>query len=234
MGETGTGSPRRESLRFSDRALSKPKISFITTDTTVIERTTCYLQWSFSIPVKISSPPTGTTYAAISISGNTNGQDFTLSPDSVMFSPTDTADKYFTVSMKADAVMEGHERAILTLTVSDTNSTAAPDAYELTILNDDNMPMMGKRLNATLFADDFETPSAGWIKYDYIKGANKWLIGGSNGDVSSGKSAYISKDSSSLSYNATSVSHTLMYHEIVFIINVMGKIQVVLKKILGK
>ncbi len=214
LGETGVGSPRRASLRFSDRAQNKPKISFVTTDTTVIERTMCNLQWGFSIPVKISRPPTGTTYAAISISGNTDGQDFTLSPDSVMFSPTDTADKYFSVSMNADAVMEGHEKAILTLTVSDTNSTAAPDAYELTILNDDYMPMMGKRINGTLFLEDFENPSTGWIKYDYIKGANQWLIGGSNGDVSSGKSAYISKDSSSLSYNAASLSRTLMYHQV--------------------
>jgi hypothetical protein len=74
--------------------------------------------------------------------------------------------------------------------------------------------MMGKRLNGTLFAEDFETPSAGWTKYDYIKGFNSWLIGGSNGDVSSGKSAYISNNSTSLSYTGTSVSHTLMYHEI--------------------
>ena len=155
MGETGTGSPRRESLRFSDRAMSKPKISFIRTDTTVMERTDCNLQWGFNIPVKISRPPTGTTYAAIAITGNTNGQDFTLSPDSVMFTPTDTADKYFTVSINADAVMEGHEKAYLTLTISDTNSVAAPDAYELTIMNDDYMPIMGKRFSGKFICRRF-------------------------------------------------------------------------------
>jgi hypothetical protein len=214
MGETGAGSPRRESLRFSDRAMSKPKISFIRTDTTVIERTTCYLQWGFTIPVKISRAPTATTYTSLAISGNTNALDFTLSPDSVMFSPSDTADKYFTVSMNPDAVMEGHEQAFFALTVNDTNSTAAPDAYELIIMNDDNMPIMGKRFSGTFFAEDFENPSAGWINYDYIKGANRWLIGGTNGDVSSGKSAYISKDSSSLAYEASSLSRSMIYHEI--------------------
>lgn len=214
MGESGVGSPRRASLRFSDRSQSKPKVSFMATDTIVSERTNCLTQWGFIIPVKISRAPAATTYASISISGNTNGQDYTLSPDSVSFSPTDSSDKYFTVAMNADAVMEGHERAIFNLVVNDTNSTAAPDPYELTIMNDDNIPMMGKRINGTLFSEDFETASAGWIKYDYIKGANHWLIGGTNGDVSSGKSAYISKDSSSQSYNGSSMSHTLMYHEI--------------------
>ncbi len=214
MGEYGTGSPRRESLRFSDRSLSKPKISFIRTDTAVIERTSCNGPWGFTIPLKISRPPAGTTYASLTISGNTNGLDFTISPDSLSFSPTDSADKYFSIVMNPDAVMEGHEQAYFTLTVNDTNSIAAPDAYELIIWNDDNPPFMGKRISGYLLSEDFETPSTGWIKYDYIKGANKWLIGGSNADVSSGKSAYISKDSSALSYNAASVSHTIMFHEI--------------------
>ncbi|MEO6540669.1 MAG: T9SS type A sorting domain-containing protein, partial [Ferruginibacter sp.] len=214
MGEKGTGSPRRESLRFSDRSMTKPKISFIRTDTAVIERTSCNFPWGFNIPVKISHAPTGTTYASLTITGNTNGQDYTITPDSLSFSPTDSADKYFTVIMNPDAVMEGHEQAFFTLTVNDTNSIPAPDPYELLIFNDDNMPVMGKRFSGTFFAEDFENPSAGWIKYDYIKGSNKWLIGGTNGDVINGKSAYISKDSSSLSYNAGSKSHTLMYHEI--------------------
>jgi hypothetical protein len=214
MGAYGTGSPRRESLRFSDRSMTKPKISFIRTDTAVIERTSCNFPWGFLIPIKISAAPTGTTYASLTITGNTNGQDYTITPDSLSFSATDSADKYFAVVMNPDAVTEGHEQAFFTLSVNDTNSIAAPDAYELIIWNDDNPPIMGKRLSGYVFAEDFETPSTGWIKWDYIKGANRWLIGGSNGDFSSGKSAYISKDSSALSYNATSVSHTIIYHEI--------------------
>ena len=214
MGETGVGSPRRASLRFSDRCLNKPLVSFVNTDTTVMERTQCNLTWGFNIPVSISRPPAGITNVKFTITGNTNGNDYTIYPDSVSFSPTDTADKYFTVTMNADAVMEGNEKANFSLTISDTNALAAPDPYELTIMNDDFPPIMGKRFSGTLFYEDFETPSAGWKNYDYIKGANRWLIGGSNGDVSSAKSAYISKDSSSLSYNGSSVSHTLLYHEV--------------------
>ena len=214
MGETGVGSPRRASLRFSDRCLTKPLVSFVTTDTTVMERTTCNMPWGFSIPVSISRKPTATTNVKFTITGNTDGNDYTIYPDSVSFSPTDTADKYFTITMKADAVMEGHERAAFYLTISDTNALAAADPYELTIMNDDFSPIMGKRFPGTLFNEDFETASGGWIKYDYIKGSNRWLIGGTNGGVSSGKSAYISKDSSSLSYDGNSVSHTLLYHEI--------------------
>ena len=214
MGETGVGSPRRASLRFSDRCLTKPLVSFVTTDTTVMERTTCNMPWGFSIPVSISRKPTATTNVKFTITGNTDGNDYTIYPDSVSFSPTDTADKYFTITMKADAVMEGHERAAFYLTISDTNALAAADPYELTIMNDDFSPIMGKRFPGTLFNEDFETASGGWIKYDYIKGSNRWLIGGTNGGVSSGKSAYISKDSSSLSYNGNSMSHTLLYHEI--------------------
>ena len=214
MGETGVGSPRRASLRFSDRCLTKPLVSFVTTDTTVMERTTCNMPWGFSIPVSISRKPTATTNVKFTITGNTDGNDYTIYPDSVSFSPTDTADKYFTITMKADAVMEGHERAAFYLTISDTNALAAADPYELTIMNDDFSPIMGKRFPGTLFNEDFETASGGWIKYDYIKGSNRWLIGGTNGGVSSGKSAYISKDSSSLSYDGNSMSHTLLYHEI--------------------
>jgi hypothetical protein len=214
MGENGTGSPRRESLRFSDRSMNKPKVSFINTDTAVIERTTCNMPWGFYIPVKISRAPSANTYASLTITGNTDGQDFTITPDSLLFSPTDSADKYFSVIINADAVMEGHERAILTLTVNDTNSIAAPDPYELTILNDDNMPMMGKRLSGTIFSEDFESASSGWINYDYIKGTNRWLIGGTNGDVASGKSAYISNNVSSPAYTSNSVSHTIIYHEV--------------------
>ena len=214
LGETGAGSPRRASLRFSDRCLNKPLVSFITTDTAVMERTNCNFPWGFSIPVSISRKPAATTNVKFTITGNTDGNDYTITPDSVTFSPTDTADKYFSISMKPDAVMEGHEKANFYLTISDTNALAAADPYELIIMNDDFPPAMGKRYPGTLFYEDFETPSSGWIKYDYIKGSNRWLIGGTNGDVSSGKSAYISKDSSSLSYSGTSMSHTILYHEI--------------------
>ena len=214
LGETGVGSPRRASLRFSDRCLNKPLVSFISTDTTVMERTTCNLPWGFNIPVSISRKPAAVTNVKFTITGNTDGNDYTIYPDSVSFSPTDTADKNFTIAIKADAVMEGHEKANFYLTISDTNALAAADPYELTIMNDDFPPVMGKRFSGTLFYEDFETPSSGWKTYDYIKGANRWLIGGTNGDVSSGKSAYISKDSSSLTYNGTSMSHTLLYHQV--------------------
>ena len=214
MGETGVGSPRRASLRFSDRCLSKPLVSFITTDTTVMERTACNFPWGFNIPVSISRAPAAVTNVKFTITGNTDGQDYTISPDSVSFSPTDTADKSFSIIINPDAVMEGHEQAKFYLTISDTNALPAADPYELLIMNDDWSPVNGKRLYNTFFYEDFETPSAGWITYDYIKGANKWLIGGSNGDVSSGKSAYISNNASSLAYSAASMSHTLLYHEV--------------------
>ena len=214
MGETGVGSPRRALLRFSDRCLNKPLVSFVNTDTAVMERTACNFPWGFSIPVRISRAPAAVTNVKFTITGNTDGLDYTISPDSVSFSPTDSADKSFSIIINPDAVMEGHEQAKFYIAISDTNALPAADPYELTIMNDDWPPFNGKRFNGTFFSEDFETPSSGWIKYDYIKGANKWLIGGSNGDVSSGKSAYISKDSSSLSYSAASMSHTLLYHQV--------------------
>ena len=178
-----------------------------------MERTSCNFPWGFSIPVRISGAPAAVTNVKFTITGNTDGQDYTISPDSVSFSPTDSADKSFSIIINPDAVTEGHEQAKFYLTISDTNALAA-DPYELIIINDDWPPFNGKRFSGTFFSEDFETPSAGWITYDYIKGTNKWLIGGSNGNVSSGKSAYISNNASSLSYSAASMSHTLLYHEV--------------------
>ena len=214
MGETGVEIPRRSSLRFSDRCQSKPLVSFVVTDTAVNEKTACNFPWGIALPVRISRKPAGTTNITITRTGNTDGMDFTISPDSISFSPTDTADKYFALIMNPDAVFEGHEKANLFLSISDTFATPAPDPYELIIYNDDYQPFLGKRLPATLFYEDFTIPSGGWLRHDYIKGKNRWVIGGSNGDVSSGGSAYISKDSNSLTYSDTSVSHTILYHEI--------------------
>ena len=75
--------------------LSKPLVSFVTTDTTVMERTACNFPWGFNIPVSISRAPAAVTNVKFTITGNTDGQDYTISPDSVSFSPTDTADKSF-------------------------------------------------------------------------------------------------------------------------------------------
>ncbi len=215
MGETGQGSPRRSELRLSDRCQNVPLVSFVLSDTTVIERTDCYLYWGYSIPVRISRAPNATTTVTLSqSSGSTDGYDITISPSSVSFSPTDLTDKYFSVTVNPDAAMEGHEIANLNLTVSGSNATAAKDSFELVIMNDDWMPFNGKRIPATLLSEDFENSVSGWITNDYVVGNNKWLVGGTNGDMNGSKSAYISKDSSALQYDAASTSGSLLYREI--------------------
>ena len=52
--------------------------------------------------------------------------------------------------------MEGHEMANFNLNVSGSNATAAIDSFELILLNDDWPPFNGKRIPATLLAEDFE------------------------------------------------------------------------------
>ncbi len=215
MGETGAGAPRRAELRLSDRCQSTPQVSFVLADTTVFEKTICNLNWSYTIPVRISRAPNATTTVSLTqTSGAANGADFTISPSSVDFTTTDIADKYFYVSVNADAVMEGHEMANLNLNVSGSNATAAVDSFELLIFNDDWPPFNGKRMPATLLSEDFENGSSGWIVNDYVAGNNSWVLGGTNGDMNGSKSAYISKNGSSLQYDANSVSSSLLYREV--------------------
>jgi hypothetical protein len=215
MGETGAGAPRRAELRLSDRCQSGPKVSFVLTDTTVFEKTNCTLEWGYAIPVRISRIPNATTTVTFTqTSGTADGADISISPSSVEFTATDIADKYFYVTVKADAVAEGHEMADFNLNVSGSNATAALDSFELIILNDDWPPFNGKRFPATLLSEDFENTIAGWITNDYVVGNNTWATGGTNGDMNGSKSAYISDNNSSLQYDAASTSHSLIYKEI--------------------
>ena len=215
MGETGIGAPRRASLRLSDRCQNGPKVSFVLTDTTVFEKTNCTLNWSYAIPVRISRAPNATTTVTLTqTTGTADGVDFSISPSSVEFSPSDITDKYFYVTVNSDAVMEGHEMAYLNLGVSGSNANATVDSFELLIMNDDWQPLNGKRMPATLLSEDFEGSITGWINNNYVVGNNKLLLGGTNGNMNGNKSAYISKDNSALQYDAASTSHSLIYREV--------------------
>ncbi len=215
MGETGAGAPRRAILRFSDRSQTGPLVSFVLTDTTVMEGTNCNLNRSYTIPVSISRAPNATTTVTLSqTSGTADGQDISISPSSVSFSAADLADKYFYVTVNSDAVMEGHEMAYLNLNVSGSDAMAAADSFELIMMNDDWIPQNGKRIPATVLSEDFEGTISGWITNDYVVGNNKWLLGGTNGNMNGNKSAYISKNNSALQYDAASTSNSILYREI--------------------
>ncbi len=215
MGETGAGAPRRAVLRFSDRSHTGPLVSFVLIDTTVMEGTDCNLNRSYTIPISISRAPNAeTTVTLAQTTGSANGQDITISPSSVSFSATDLADKYFYVTVNSDAVMEGHEMAYLNLNVSGSNAVSATDSFELIMMNDDWIPQNGKRIPATLLSEDFEGTITGWITNDYVVGNNKWLLGGTNGNMNGNKSAYISKNNSALQYDATSTSGSILYREV--------------------
>ena len=76
MGETGAGAPRRAELRMSDRCQSVPEVSFVLTDTTVFEKTSCNFNLSYTIPVRISRAPNATTTVSLTqTSGAANGAD---------------------------------------------------------------------------------------------------------------------------------------------------------------
>jgi hypothetical protein len=215
MGETGAGAPRRTILRLSDRAKTVPVVDFVLTDTTVFEKTNCLINWSYSIPIRISRVPNATTTVTLTqTSGTTDGQDYSISPSSVEFSPADITDKYFTVTVNADAVTEGHEMTYFNLGVSGSNAIAATDSFELLLLNDDWPPFNGKRIPLTLLSEDFEGAATGWITTDYVVGNNKWLVGGTNGNLNGSKSAYISKNNSALEYDGASTSHSIIYKEV--------------------
>jgi hypothetical protein len=215
MGETLEGAPRRAILRFSDRCQAGPLVSLIKTDTTVIEKTDCNINWGYTIPVRISGAPNAnTTVTLTQTSGNFDGQDITISPADITFTSTDYTDKNFTIMVKADAAMEGHEIGFLNLNVSGSNATAATDSFELIIMNDDHPPMMGKRMPVTLLTEDFEGTITGWNTHEYEAGNNKWLLGGTNGNMNGSKSTYISKNASSLSYDETSTARTILFHEV--------------------
>ena len=182
MGETGNGAPRRAELLLSDRCQATPKVSFVLTDTTVFEQTDCNINRGYLIPVSISRAPNATTTVTLTqTTGTADGADISISPSSIEFSASDLTDKYFTVTVNADAAMEGHEIAFFNLGVNGSNATAAADSFELIIMNDDWQPFNGKRTPATLLSEDFEGTTSGWITNDYVAGNNTWLSCGTNG-----------------------------------------------------
>jgi Pregnancy-associated plasma protein-A/Secretion system C-terminal sorting domain len=215
MGETGNGAPRRGILRFSDRCQGSPLVSLVLTDTAVFEKTNCTLDWGYSIPVRISRVPNATTTVTLTqTSGTLAGNDISISPSSIEFSPTDITDKYFTITVKADAEMEGNETGYFQTSASGSNATASADSFELTVMNDDWPPFNGTRIPATLLNEDFEGAATGWLTNNYVQGNNQWLVGGANGNMNGSKSAYISKNNSALQYDASSTSHSLLYKEV--------------------
>jgi hypothetical protein len=88
--------------------------------------------------VHISRAPNATTTVTLTqTTGSANGADYTISPSSIDFTTTDTTDKYFSIAINPDAVMEGHEMAYFNLAASGSNATVAVDSFELIIMNDD-------------------------------------------------------------------------------------------------
>lgn len=218
MGETGIGSPRRASLLYSDRCSTVPLVYFEKTDSTVIEGTHCTTKKTVALKVKITRAPASAVTINLNSAGTaTNGDDYSFSPASVTFGPSDITDKTVTVTINGDAVSEVNETVQLSLSYSGSAVVVSNASHELTIQDDDFAPAQGKSQTTTIWSEGFEGTTTSWSTISFINGINRWLLGGTSTPLSGTKSAYISSSTSTASaqsYNATSLSSTVLFRQV--------------------
>ncbi|MBX7243745.1 MAG: T9SS type A sorting domain-containing protein [Bacteroidia bacterium] len=115
--------------------LASPELSFASQTDTKLENAgavTVYINI-----VNANPDPTNVTVTATGTA--TNGTDYTLGSTSVSFPSSSVAALPVTITITDDALVEGNETVILTLTNPDNNATISNGTFTLTIEDNDNI-----------------------------------------------------------------------------------------------
>jgi len=239
-------SPRRLSLTTSDRcAAPGPYISFGTPGTADEGSTTgtaCDRYQDVTIPVNmLTAPTTGPANISVSVAGGTAtlGADFSFPAGTTLAFPAgSSAAQNLSLRILDDAIVEGTETLILSLTITNpggTDAVLSPSYTDLnlSILDDDRTAQ--DALAITLLDEDFEGTVSGWASGVFnVSSTNTWTINNSdpiNGSVGahvaingSGAPAYNNTTSHSFLrsplIDASSVSGSL---ELSFLFEVVGE-----------
>jgi Zn-dependent metalloprotease len=148
----------------------------------------CNSQKTINLPVILPANST----AGISVSGSaTAGEDFSV-PSAITNNNSVTDKVYLTVTIKNDAVIENNESLQLSVAISNTGNSAVNTVLNLTITDDDVVPVIGSG-SRTLLSESFTLPDgspgpSGWVTVADIaddvsdpsafKGHNYWQVAG--------------------------------------------------------
>lgn len=221
MGETGFGSPRREILQFSRKCdPAQPWVSFVEKTSSIMEGTDCVTPSTLAIPLKIAMAPAQSSTLTFDYTASTaDGSDYTVT-SVVTFPPGITDQQMLLLDISPDAVAEGEEKIVIEL-VSSTGDAILNNnnlIHELTIEDDDFEPHEAAFSSGETFINsDFEdmVDDGEWTIVNAIPGNNVWIFSGaasSSGNMT--RTAHISGDSSTYTYDQLSESRSIMYRQV--------------------
>ncbi|MCS7077947.1 MAG: M43 family zinc metalloprotease [Bacteroidia bacterium] len=217
-------SPRRMSLLNSDKCdpiiTGLPQIYFaqpssITEESSIGGTTDCRGYRDITIPLRISSAPTGAATVTFNLAGTaSNFADYQLLTPSVVFPNGGISNQNLIIRIFDDGAIETAETIILTYTITGaTNAVAGTFNQTHTVTIDDNDYEPNFGINV-IFSENFEASGGslptGWASGSEITpaGVNQWVVG-TNGGLSGTYSLYITNNTTTrpLSYNNTSISN---------------------------
>jgi hypothetical protein len=217
-------SPRRMSLLNSDKCdpiiTGLPQIYFaqpssITEESSIGGTSGCRGFRDITIPLRISSAPTGAATVTFNLAGTaSNPADYLLLTPSVVFPNGGTGNQNLTIRVYDDGSVESAETIILTYTITGvTNAIAGTfnQTHTVTIDDNDYEPNFGSNI---VFSENFEASAgalpAGWFAGSEVTpaGANQWTVG-TNGGLTGTYSLYITNNVTTkpLAYTNTSTSN---------------------------
>lgn len=217
-------SPRRMSLLNSDKCdpiiTGLPQIYFaqpssITEESSIGGTSGCRGYRDITIPLRISSAPTGAATVTFSVAGTAfTPADYELLTPSVVFPTGGTANQNLVIRIYDDGAVETAETIVITYTITGTTNAIAGtfnQTHTVTIDDNDYEPDFGSNI---VFSENFEssggTLPAGWAAVSEITpaGANQWVVG-TNGGLTGTYSLYITNNTTTrpLAYTNTSPSN---------------------------
>ncbi len=191
-------SPRRKELVNSTACSGpKPYISFVNTNSTIAEGTSCEVK-TVSLEVQISQAPTAAATVSFATSGTAvQGQDFTVSPSTLTFPAGSGASQFLTLTIFEDGVVESDEFFSIEISQVSTTGDALRSLtnfrHLVNILDDDFSPeTAGNQPQVLLFSESFNTLGAGWTAVTAPGSAVQWRIGTPPLGLGGNFNAYIS------------------------------------------
>ena len=220
MGDTGQGSPRREILNSSTKCQpAQPWISFVEESSSIVEETDCGMI-TLDIPLKIAlAPPTAST-VTFSYSGTaTDGTDYTVT-NTVTFPAGITDQQLLTLDINSDALIEGNEDAVITITAVSGGGILNNNflTHTLTIQDDDFVPSMAAlNLDVELINANFENAAddADWSMISPTPSANNWIFSTATAETGNmTRTAHISDNGITFTYDQNNDSKTILFQAI--------------------
>lgn len=212
------GSPRRESLRFSQKCSPPaPLIGFASKSSTQVENTACNARM-ISVPMSVMIAPQNDAILQITATGTaTSGTDYTMGTSTVTFPSGSTAEQNVEIMLDEDAVVEEDETIELSFTIlsgDDAQVDMFRNTHTITVEDDDFDPEFNSFITATeIINDDFSNGLGDWLTTnDDDNTDNDWYVGSPLllSDV-----AYVSNDDGAThSYNPDTEASPVLYQEI--------------------